>query len=166
MVNYHGKFIRNLSSILQPLNQLLKRNQEFTWSPQCEETFSTAKDSLTSSNFLFHYDPTLPVVLECDATCSQYGIGAVILHRFPNGDEKPIAYASRSLNSSEKNYSQIEKEGLAIIFGVTKYYNIMYLLVATSSCEPTKPLLKTCAPDSATPVLAAPRPVQNRVQAL
>ena len=110
MVNYHGKFIRNLSSILQPFNQLLQSNQEFTWSPQCEEAFNKAKYSLTSSNVLVHYDPNLPVVLECDA--SQYGIGAVILHRFPNGNEKPIAYASRSLNSSEKNYSQIEKEVL------------------------------------------------------
>ena len=72
---------------------------------------------------LFLTCPRLPVILESDT--SQYGIGAVILHRFPNGDERPIAYASRSLNSSGKNYSQIEKEGLAIIFGVTKYY--MYL---------------------------------------
>ena len=154
MVNYHGKFIRNLSSILQPLNQLLQSNQEFTWSPQCEEAFNKAKYSLTCSNVLVHYDPNLPVVLECDA--SQYGIGAVILHRFPNGDEKPIAYASRSLNSSEKNYSQIEKEGLGIIFGVTKYY--MYLFgrkfVLRTDQEP---LLKIFAPDSAKPVFAAAR---------
>ena len=81
------------------------------------------KDSLSSINVLVHYDPSLPVIPESNA--SQYGIGAVIFHRFPNGDERPIAYASRSLNSSEKNYSQIEKEGLAIIFGVTKFY--MYL---------------------------------------
>ena len=154
MVNYHGKFIRNLSSILQPLNQLLQRNQEFMWSPQCEEAFSKAKDSLTSSNVLVHYDPKLPVVLECDA--SQYRIGAVILHRFPNGDEKPIANASRSLNPSEKNYSQIEKEGLAIIFGVTKYYMYLFgrkFILRTDH----KPLLKIFAPDSATPVLAAAR---------
>ena len=72
------------------------------WSPQCEEAFRKARDSLTSSNVLVHYDPKVPVVLECDT--SQYGIGAVILHRFPNGNEKPIAYASRSLNLSEKNY--------------------------------------------------------------
>ena len=106
MVNYHGKFIRNLSTILQPLNQLLQKNQEFKWSSQCEQAFNKAKDSLSSSNVLVHYDPSLPVILENDA--SQYGIGAVILHRFPNGDERPIAYASRSLNSSERNYSQIE----------------------------------------------------------
>jgi len=117
------------------------------------------KYSLTSSNVLVHYDPNLPVVLECNA--SQYSIGTVILHRFPNGNEKPIAYASRSLNSSEKNYSQIEKEGLGIIFGVTKYY--MYLFSRKFVLRTDhKPLLKifapdSAAPDSATPVLAAAR---------
>ena len=154
MINYHGKFIRNLSSILQPLNQLLQGNQEFKWSPRCEEAFKKAKDSLSSSNVLVHYDPSLPVILESDA--SQYGIGAVIFHRFPNGDERPIAYASRSLNSSEKNYSQIEKEGLAITLGVTKFY--MYLFGRKFTLRTDhKPLLKIFAPDSATPVLAAAR---------
>ena len=86
--------------ILQPFHQLLQDNQEFKWSPRCEEAFKKAKDSLSSSNVLVHYDPSLPVILESDA--SQYGIGAVIFHRFPNGDERPNAYATRSLNLSEK----------------------------------------------------------------
>ena len=154
MINYHGKFIRNLSSILQPLNQLLQKNQDFTWTPQCEAAFNKAKDSLSSSNVLVHYNPSLPVILESDAT--QYGIRAVILHHFPNGDERPIAYASRSLNSSERNYSQIEKERLAIIFGVTKYY--MYLFGRKFTLRTDhKQLLKIFVPDSATPVLAAAR---------
>ena len=103
---------------------------------------------------LVHYDPSLPVILENDA--SQYGIGAVILHCFPNGDEQPIAYASRSINSSERNYSQIEKEGLANIFGVTKYY--MYLFGRKFTLRTDhEPLPKISAPDSATPVLAAAR---------
>ena len=46
MINYHGKFIHNLSSILQPLNQLLQKDQDFLWSPQCEEAFNKAKESL------------------------------------------------------------------------------------------------------------------------
>ena len=154
MINYHRKFIHNLSSILQPLNQVLQKDREFLWSPQCKEAFNTAKESLSSSHVLVHYNPSLPVILESDA--SQYGIGAVILHRFPNGDERPIAYASRTLNSSEKNYSQIEKEGLAISFGVTKYY--MYLFGRKFKLRTDhKPLLKIFAPDSATPVLAAVR---------
>jgi len=85
MANYQGKSIHNLSLILQPLNQLLPRNQEFTWSPQREEAFSKATDSVAPSNVLVYYDPTLPVVLECDA--SQYGIGAVILYHLPNRNE-------------------------------------------------------------------------------
>ena len=103
---------------------------------------------------MVHYDPSLPVIRESDA--SQYGIGVVIFHRFPNGDERRIAYASRSLKSSEKNYSQIEKQGLAIIFGVTKFH--MYLFGRKFTLQTDhKPLLKIFAPDSATPVLAAAR---------
>ena len=99
MNNYHGKFIRNLSSILQPLNQLLQSNQEFKWSPQCEEAFKKAKDALSSSNILVHYDPSLPVILESDANL--YGIGEFIFYPFPNGGNRLIAYASSSLKSSE-----------------------------------------------------------------
>ena len=73
MINYHGKFIRNLSSILQPLNKLLQKDQEFLWSPLCEEAFNKAKESLSSSHVLVHYNPSLPVILESDA--SQYGMG-------------------------------------------------------------------------------------------
>ena len=154
MINYHSKFIRNLSSILQTVNQLLQGNQELNCSPGCEEAFKKAKDSLSSSNVLVHYDPSLPVILESDA--SQHGIGAVIFHRFPNGDERSIAYNSRSLNSSEKNYSRIEKEGLAIIFGVAKFYMCLFGRKFTLRID-HKPLLKIFAPDSATPVLAAAR---------
>ena len=154
MINCHRKFILNLSSILQRLSQLLQKDQEFLCSPQCEEAFNKAKESLSSSHVLVHYIPSLLVILESNA--SQHGIGAVILHHFPNGDERPIAYTSRSFNSSEKNYSQIEKEGLAIIFGVTKYY--MYLFGPKFKLRINhKPLLKIFTPDSATPVLAAAR---------
>ena len=145
-------FIRNLSSIIQPLNQLLQKDRDFLWSPQFEGAFNMAKESLSSSHVLVHYNPRLPVILESDG--SQYSIGAVILHCFPNGDERPIAHTSSSLNSSEKNYSHIEKEGLAIIFGVTKDY--MYLFGHKFKLRTDhKPLLNIFAPDPATPGLAA-----------
>ena len=110
MINYHGKFICNLSTILQPLNKLLQKNKEFKWSSQCEQAFNKAKDSLSPSNVLVHYDPSLPVILENDT--SQYGIGAVILHSFPNGNERPIAYASRSLNSSKETTARSRRKAL------------------------------------------------------
>jgi hypothetical protein len=147
MVNYHGKFIPNLSAILHPLNRLLQKGQEFKWTPECENAFHMAKNSLSSANVLVHYDPKLPLILECDA--SPYGIGAVLSHQFPDGVERPIAYASRSLNNAEKNYSQIEKEGLAIIFGLSKFYMYLYARKFIL-CTDHKPLLKIFAPDSAT----------------
>ena len=108
MVNYHGKFIKNLNTILHPLNRLLQKGCEFKWSPECERAFQSAKNSLSSANVLVHYNPELRLILECDA--SPYGVGAVIFHRFPDKIERPIAYTSRSLNAAEKNCSQIEKK--------------------------------------------------------
>jgi hypothetical protein len=108
MVNFFGKFIKNLTTILHPLNRLLQKGREFKWSPECERAFQSTKNSLTSTNVLVHYNPELPLILQCDA--SPYGVDAVISHRFPDNIERPIAYTSRSLNAAAKNCSQIEKK--------------------------------------------------------
>ena len=72
-----------------------------------------------SNQLLEHFDPDLPMVLAYDASCR--GIGAVLSHVFPDGSERPIGYASRTLQPAEVSYSQIEREALAIIFGVTRF---------------------------------------------
>lgn len=66
----------------------------------------------------------MPIRLSTDA--SEYGVGAVIAYVLPNGTKKPIAYASRILSEAEKKYSQIEKKGLSIIFGITKFNQYLY----------------------------------------
>ena len=123
LVNY-GKFIPNLSTIVQPLNQLLCKNVPWKWTGKYQATFETLKEKLASSEVLVHYDPDLPLKLDCDA--SAYGIGAVLSHTFPNGEEKPIAYASRTLSKAERGYSQLEKEALSLIYGVKKYHQYLY----------------------------------------
>ena len=121
LLNYYGKFIPNLSSLIHPLNSLLQQDRRST---ECSRAFKEAKMALVSSKVLVHYDPSLPVTLAGDA--SAYGIGAVISHTMPDGSERPIAFASRTLSTSEKNYAQIEKEALSLIFGVKKFHRYLY----------------------------------------
>ncbi len=121
LLTYYGKFMGNLSTTLAPLYTLLKKSTTWNWSTDQEEAFQKSKQLLTSSNLLVRFDPTLTIVLACDA--SQYGIGAVLAHTMPDGSERPIGYVSRTLNDAEKNYAQLEKEGLALVFGVKKFYS-------------------------------------------
>ena len=84
----------NLASVLQPLNTLLQPEAKWKWSTGCENAFRKAKEMLTTAPVLAHYDPKLPLQLAGDA--SAYGMGAVISHLYPDGSERPIAYASRT----------------------------------------------------------------------
>ena len=130
LLHYYGKFIPNLATLLHPMNQLMKLGSNWHWSSECEQAFAQAKKLLSSAEVLAHYNPSLPLRLATDA--SAYGIGAVISHIFPDGTERPIAYASRTLSNSEKRYAQLEKEALSIIFGVQKF--IPTYMVEFSHC--------------------------------
>ena len=119
LLNYYGKFIPMLSSTLKPLYDLCKSGVEYIWTRECEEVFQTSKTMLTSENILTHFNPTLPIYVTCDA--SGYGIGAVLSHRI-NGEEKPVLFASSTLSPTEKLYSNLERESLAIIFALKKFH--------------------------------------------
>ena len=154
LLNYYGKFIRNLSSILHPLNQLLKDNQRWEWTKECSQAFKQAKDQLTSADVLTHYNPNLPITLAADA--SAYGIGAVISHVLPDGSEKPISFASRTLASSEKNYAQLEKEALSLVYGVKRFHQYLYGRRFTLLTD-HKPLTAILGSKKRIPSLAAAR---------
>ena len=154
LVNYYGRFVPNLATVAHPLNNLLKQNAKWKWTSDCEKAFKLLKGELASASVLVHYDINLPIRLACDA--SAYGVGAVISHVLPDSSERPIAYASRSLSSAERNYSQMEREALGIIFGVKKFHKFLYGRSFTLVTD-HKPLVTILSPTSPIPTLAAAR---------
>ncbi|KAL5463984.1 hypothetical protein EMCRGX_G032937, partial [Ephydatia muelleri] len=154
LLHYYGRFIQQLSTLLQPLNELLKSNRRWNWTSECQSAFVKAKERLVSAPVLAHYDPSLPLKLAGDA--SAYGIGAVISHTYPDGQERPIAFASRTLSAAELSYSQIEKESLSLVYGVKKFHQYLYgrkFVLVTDH----KPLVTLLGPTSGIPTLAAAR---------
>lgn len=154
LVNYYGKFIQNAATLLAPLNSLLRKEAKWRWSQECQCSFESAKKALISSQVLVHYDPALPIRLIGDA--SAYGVGAVIAHVLPDGSEHPVAFASRTLTKSERNYAQVEKEALSLIFGVRHFHTYLYGRSFTIVTD-HKPLTAILGPKNGIPPLAAAR---------
>ena len=154
LVNYYGKSLPSLSTTTYPLNSLLHKNIKWEWTEKCAESFKKLKEQLSSKLVLVHYDSKLPLRMACDA--SSYGVGAVIAHVMPDGSEKPVAYASRTLSKSEKNYAHTEKEALAIIFGIKKFHRYIYGRKFTLITD-HKPLTTILSPKASLPALAAAR---------
>lgn len=124
LVNFYSKFCKNMGDVLKPLYDLLKSDVTWNWSEDCKQAFSRIKKVLSSSPVLAHYNPSLQLILAVDS--SPYGLGAVLLQRHGDGSERLICCASRTLNAAETNYSQLDKEALAIVFGVTKHHQYLY----------------------------------------
>ena len=148
-----SSFIPNLSELAHPLNELLG-NKPWEWTESCEKSFQQLKKIVTTDTVLAHYNPQLQLELAVDA--SQYGLGAVILHITPEGKHRPIAFASRSLNTHEKGYSQIHKEALAIMFGLKRFRMYLYGRHFTIWTD-HKPLQRIFGQHTAIPALAAQR---------
>ena len=154
LLSYYGKFLPNLSSTLAPLYELLKSTVKWRWGRQENAAFQESKKLLSSAEVLVHYDPTKEVTLACDA--SPYGIGAVLSHKMPDGSDCPIGFASCTLSSAEKKYSQLEKEGLPCVFEVKKFHTYLYGCCFTLITD-HKPLLGLFKEQQAIPAHASAR---------
>ena len=74
MVNYLGKFLPDLSSVLKPLNDLLKASSAWVWDQAQEQAFEKVKQMMSTTPVLAFYDPKLRAVVSVDAS-SQGRIG-------------------------------------------------------------------------------------------
>nr|AAM93447.1 putative polyprotein [Oryza sativa Japonica Group]ABB46993.1 retrotransposon protein, putative, Ty3-gypsy subclass [Oryza sativa Japonica Group] len=108
LAGYYRRFIENFSKIARPMTQLLKKEEKFGWSPQCEKAFQTLKEKLVSSPVLILPDTRKDFMVYCDA--SRQGLGCVLMQ-----DGHVVAYASRQLRPHEGNYPTHDLELAAVV---------------------------------------------------
>ncbi|UYV80110.1 hypothetical protein LAZ67_18001722 [Cordylochernes scorpioides] len=118
-VNVYNKFIADYARLRAPLNKLLKKDVKWNWNPDCQQAFTTLKESLTSKPVLHLYQVGLPCRLYCDA--STQGIAGILKQVHPDGQIHPVQYFSRALRAHERNYTVSELECLAIVESVDKF---------------------------------------------
>ena len=154
-VQFYSKFLpSNFFTFAEPLYRLVQSGVAWTWSKQEDDAFTKLKSLLSTDTVLAHFDASVPISIACDV--SNVGIGATLFHRYPNGSERPIANVSKTLSKSQRNYSQIQKEALAIIFALKKFYQFLFgrkFILVTDH----KPLIAMFGPRKGIPSLAVNR---------
>lgn len=153
LVNYYGKFIPNLSSELNLLYKLTKKDVKFMWDNACQSAFEHSKELLTSDSVLVLYDQSKPIIVASDA--SPIGLGGILSHEM-NGHDKPVYFVSSTLTDAQRNYSQIHREALAIIFAITKFHDYIYGHTFTLHTD-QQALSEIFHPEKSTPSVAAAR---------
>ncbi|KAK7095117.1 hypothetical protein V1264_002767 [Littorina saxatilis] len=114
MVGYLQKFAPQLSEKAAPLRELVKKNVLFRWNEDHTKALDEIKAMLSEPPVLRYFSSEGKTTLQCDA--SEFGLGACLMT-----DGQPVHFASRALTETERHYAQIEKEMLAIVFGLERF---------------------------------------------
>ena len=124
MTSYYRRFIANFAKVAQPLHQLTAKGVPFDWTWECETAFQTLKSRLVTPPVLAYPCFTKDFTLETDASIQ--GLGAVLSQVQEDGKLHPVAFASRALNPSEKNYSVTKLETVAVVWAITHFHSHLY----------------------------------------
>ena len=121
LITYLNRFSAKVAELTAPLRELTKRNVHFRWEQHQQAALDRIKEELCTAPILSYYDPdpATTSILQCDA--SQKRLGAWIRQIDSNGKERIVAMASRSFTDTESRYSNIERECLAVMFGLEKF---------------------------------------------
>ena len=120
IINYLSRFVPQLTDMAEPLRVLTRKEAIFEWTDvQNAAWTSRIQEAISTAPVLRYYDSRLSTELQCDA--SSTGLGAALLQ-----EGQPVAYASRALTPAETGYAQIEKELLAVVFGMKKFRPYVY----------------------------------------
>ncbi|KFD60664.1 hypothetical protein M514_27173 [Trichuris suis] len=161
LLNFYSVFLPRKATVLEPLHRRLDAtaSSRWHWGEREQDAFEAAKRLLTADSILAHFDGSKPLVLAHDA--SEYGLGAV-LSQVEDGQEKVVAYGSRTMTKAERNYGQIDKEALALMFGVKKFHQYLFGRHFTAVTD-HKALLGLLATNKPTPTVTATRMLRWRL---
>jgi len=123
LATYYRKFVKNFAQVAAPLYRLTERNKVWTWAKECNRAFITLKEKLTSAPILAFPDFTKQFILDTDA--SAYGVGAVLTQSV-EGQDRVVAYASRTLTKAERRYCVTRREMLALVWAVRHFRPYLY----------------------------------------
>ncbi len=112
-----------MATVAEPIRALSRGNTQFYWSTECQSAFEKLKRMISENLRVSLYDPNAPTFLSTDA--SGVGISAV-LSQIQDGSERIIACASHTLQPAERNYSTLEQEGLACVWGTEKFEKFLW----------------------------------------
>ena len=121
LASYYRRFVNSFASIASPLRALTKKNAKFSWTSECQVAFDKLKELLVSAPVLAYprFGLGIEFILETDA--SGIGLGAILSQTQDDGELHPIAYASCSLDNSERNYGITELETLAVVWAARHF---------------------------------------------
>lgn len=138
-LNYVSKYLPDKSHILAPLNSLLQDNIPFEWKDSQQKAFDRVKSLLTKAPTFAHYDYRKNIIIQADA--SSYGLGSALIQGDEQEKREIVAYASRTLTSSERKFSQIEKEALALVYAAEHFKDFITGISVTLETD-HKPLIQ------------------------
>ena len=149
MIQYMSKFVPNLASDIEPIRSLTRKDVPWEWSESCKKAFQIIKKKLTEAPLLTYYNPDKELTIQVDS--SKDGLGAALLQ-----DGRLLEYASRSLTPSERKWAQIEKEALAVIYGLERFdqYTFGRLVHVQNDHKPLETILRK-------PLSQAPKRIQS-----
>lgn len=123
LASFFRRFVKDFGSIAEPLHALLKKKAPWVWGPAQETAKMSLVDKLTSAPVLAHFDDTLDITVQTDA--SHCGLGAVLLQDGGDG-QRPVAFISKRLTDAETRYHANELECLAVVWALKKLRAYLY----------------------------------------
>ncbi len=121
---YYMKFIKGYAQITAPMEKKLKKDIKFEWTPECQESLDILKEKMVTTPILVFPDRSEEFHVHVDA--SSIALGIVLAQLGEGNIDHPIAFASRKLSTAEKNYTTIEREGLAMVYALQKFRHYLF----------------------------------------